>query len=207
MSFIIAFLGIIIYSIAYIISSTNQKIASERIERDVKVNESRLHLWEAKVVDRDLEYKVMHTNLLWDDENHYKDIITNVIRSIPLISEDFGDEYGYYKFFKVYTIWCARILMAYNGKLLYNDAMKGIRSPGVYDSEVKKEWKMNHQLMIWINDQLKSHGINEEMYFVNGCNLQSCVYKPEQIIPLNKVDGTVGGRYCWLSMIHNMPIY
>ena len=207
MSLIIALVGIIVYYIIY--SCLNNKKESVQRKTQAQINASSIvfNKWRKEVIDVDLENKVTHTPLIYHTDREYEELITSVIHSIPSLNKEFGDEYGYLRFFKLHVVWCYRIIMASSGKLLLNDALNGIRSPDVYDSERKKDWRMNHDLMKWMDLQLKNHGVNHEMYFVTGNNLQSCRFDHNLLIPINDVKDEIGGRYCWLFMVHNLPIY
>lgn len=207
MSFVIAIIGCFVYALLYTTDRYKQEKVTYTTERSIIANGIVFDKWCSEVVDVELENKVTHTPLLWNLDSTYEDKITSVIHSYPTLNEVFGGEYGYLRFFKTHPTWCARILMASEGKLLKNDAYYGIRSPDVFSTEKRKEWVMNHEIMTWIDKQLRLHGVKHEMFFVNGSNLDTCKYNKDQLIPFKEADGSVGGRYCWLFMINNMSIY
>lgn len=196
--------GYIIYFIWK--SSKEANVRRETIE-ELERDTMSLALWLNKVTDQELERKISYYN--------YKEEILAVLKSIPyfdVIEEDYNKQGALYdNIIEFMILHCSynhffsgdkiikRICMGLQGKLLYDDAWKGIESPPVYNEEYKRLWRFNHELMKWLETQLSVHGVKENMYFKTNIRHQ---WSPDELRFI-KVDDECpmsGGIYYWMPM-------
>lgn len=205
MSFIIGFIGIFIYMSVYFYKKEcdkqfERKSKSEYISYKYLEND-----WLEKVTDSELEYKIKSTSYINDN----RDLIYGEVMYVLNKYTGFNEKFNSFDSFRFYmeqnhhnTI--ERILMAKNGKLLYDDAKYGILSPPVYNSKMIEIWNINNDIMRWIDKTLKSNGIKYDMKFINGSNVDKVKYNKDLSCPVDNIYRPIGGKYYWEPIIKNV---
>ena len=95
-------------------------------------------------------------------------------------------------------------LLAQHGKIPKTIAERGIHSRGVWDYAEKLRWQEQRNFMLWYDKELKSHGINEPILFVNGMNEHSVRHNISVATPISEGTEMIGGRYFWEPMRKNV---
>ena len=207
MDLIIGVIGLVFYAIWYTYKKAKEDCFTEAMHRDFKNETISLALWLETVTDQELEHTISY--------REYEERILKVLRSIPefsIIEESYnklGNEdediidfiiracnYNYFYSGKKVIM---RICMGLNGKLLYDDAWKGIESPPVFDNDYQKLWKFNHKLMKWLDNELHQNGVKDTMLFKIGTNRFWKENDPEGIRITDECPVT-GGIYYWMPM-------
>jgi len=134
--------------------------------------------------------------------------ICEIIRTLPhynSIEEFYGrtelnDDAIFWYFNKQLRGTWERIALGSQGKLFREDALNGIKSPGVWDKKEINKWLIHYDIMVWLNDQLHKHGITEKMRFINGAQADSAGFDSGRIVgnPIedNEIN-VIGGLYYW----------
>lgn len=208
MNFILASIGIFIY----IAISCYQRYVSEvntaKFNYDYMYKSIEYDDWVKSVTDVDLEKSISEYVNKYGNESEIYNKVFSIVSSFEHFDKEFKDEFEFKNYMIcTHNLMIERILMALNGKLLSHDASFGIRSPAVYDSDVRKKWHINNDLMLWMDDTLHDHGIKYNMKFIDG----ACIFKYKR----DKVDAcdikynnkVIGGVYFWEPIKIWLPIY
>lgn len=205
MSLVIVIVGFTVYAIIISVESYNQRKNQVEWERDYSSRERAKTTWESYVIDRSLESE-FNNKLRYSPQEIYS-ITSPVVCSLEGFPNSFDNQYYFFSYMRRFPLMIARIYMGISHKLLTDDAKYGVRSPEVYDSNVRELWKLTHVFMKWLDNQIRKDDGTYEMRYVAGNHLDTCRYNPSQILKLDDADGSFAGRYCWYPMIHNLPIY
>lgn len=170
---ILAFIGI--FAIAFWISNESQKQDSTK----KKVVED----WKSKVIDPPLEARL---------ESQRKHIDTNMKLAEEAKKIYFAEIVPGAKQFS-YNVSYVDIILAKHGKLSqFGGAWHGFDvtepSYGYRQDEADRLIKEQHQVILWIDEQLRKHGAEEELYF--SCNKM-------HYFPANQARETECGTYRW----------
>lgn len=208
MNFILASIGIFIYLAIscyqrYVSEVNIAKCKYDYMYRSIEYND-----WVKSITDVDLEKSISKYVIEYGNESEIYNKVFPIVNSFDHFDKEFKDDFEFKNYMIcTHRLMIERILMALNGKLLEHDALFGIRSPAVYDSEVRKKWHINNDLMLWIDDKLHEHGIKHNVKFIDG----ACVFKYQR----DEVDAcdirynneVIGGLYFWEPMKIWLPIY
>lgn len=204
MSFIISSLGILIYIYILINEKYKSNNNDEHYGRKYK-HLSEIHdEWEKSFVDIELERKI-RIDISANEIKTYE-IISPIICSLNGFPDSFNNHLEFFEFMRNFPNMIPRIYMGMHHKLLMSDALDGIRSPDVYSQDKIRLWKMHHEVMKWLNKQIQSSGCKYNMYFVKGDDLDKACKDFDVLIGINDVSEPIGGRYCWVTNLNNMPI-
>lgn len=191
--------GIPYYAFKYDFEKHKSDLKDKELEELSQKTKANMQKWRASVVDIDLEKEI--TSDLED-----KSIFTSIERDV----KDFFAEIGYTEKHAESVIrlcsggWyngdkykklLSRIYMAKNGKLLSRDANFGIMVNDNYKKPTTKmEIECKGKLVFWINDQLRSFGVDEKVIADAG----SIKYATDRWDICN---GNFAGVYKWYPMI------
>lgn len=204
MSFIIASIGIIVY----IFIIVNEKITYKNNDyhdssKYKYVSDFGCKL-ENKFVDRSLENK-LRIKVSSEEYKVYQKI-SPIVCSLHEFPDNFDNHIEFYEFMRMFPNMILRIYLGIDHKILADDSTNGIMSPGVYNDEEIKRWKMHHELMVWLNAQIQEPDGSFEMYFVKGTDLKKVYADPSCLTKLKDIEEPIGGRYCWINITNNAPI-
>lgn len=205
MNFIIGFIGLFIYLIYFSYKREQAKtIERERIIENTKYNCLK-DIWIKKVIDEDLEFDIKsHIHNYNNNDIVYREVI-HILKSFPSFERSEVGKYGFVSYMNTHHyLMLERIYMALEGKLLYNDAMYGIQSPPVYDKQVRKEWDLYNELMRWIDTQLKQRGVEYDMKFVCGSEVDNVKYDSSKVQSIDNISPKLGGKYFWIPIIKSI---
>lgn len=101
---------------------------------------------------------------------------------------------------RVYPGMVKRIQLGKQGKLPHDDAIFGIKSPGVWNRAEVNKWLVHRDIMIWLDKELRDHGISEPMRFIDGAHADIGEFRNGTITGVRVQDDnmkTIGGLYYW----------
>lgn len=183
--FFIALFGGLFYGNKYRSEKSTTKTARETSNNLIQTHQNDLDSWESKTTDRQLESELrsLISRATYDE-------ILNALIEIGWSGEMSQNP-------ERYREDVLRLLMSSKGKLPYSDATFGINSHYGKDPESKEEALLNvrsYNIVMFIDAQLKHHGIDEPMY----------VYRVAYH-PLHDKSSHVSGRYMWKPMLPFNP--
>lgn len=173
----------------------DDKMARNKAEREYQAKKAeeqhRIDLWCRDVTDQVLERRIRNA----------------VSNKAPEVTKELEELDGVIPYTSSWLMECCtegskkyeiivRILMAKHGKLTMNDARKGIESWSACTSSEK--WSISldmraiKKLVIWIDKQLKEHGINEGLFSMSDWD--------GRMVPVRESDDRVGYKYLWFPM-------
>lgn len=199
MNFLIASIGIFIYMYIIIKEMYTSKHNSYNYDSKYNYISNIYEDWEKYFVDIELEKKA-RIEISSNEYNVYK-LVSPIICSLKYFPDKFDNHLEFYEFMSSFPDMILRIYMALNHKLLQKDAINGIKSPDVYSPELIDRWKMNHEIMKWVDKQIRMPNGKYEMYFVNGSNLDKVCSDTSYMLELDNIPEPIGGRYCWITNI------
>lgn len=204
-----AFFIVIISLVLFVIFGAFQWGREAHENREAQAKKDKLHSWTDRVTDQKLEQEL--NDFIYDPNNYEEvwDELSEAYAEIPgrekqpfifLTPESVAEVCGRGQYTKKQREEIAsagreealRIMMARRGKLLYWDAYSGIHSSGwgaPTRTQAKEINKTTANLVLWINRQLKEHGIDEDV-FIDPLETSWFVYPIES-------DMTRGGTYIW----------
>lgn len=180
-NFFVALFGGLYYGGKYLSEKSASKSADKAIKEQLKSYKEIFDEWVQKTTDEHLEGELR--SLM---ERATPDEISEALSEIGWNGEMSPSK-------KRYNEDALRLMMASKGKLTYKDATYGIYSHLGKDPETRSEALMNvrsYNIVMFINDKLKSFGIDEPMY----------VYRVAYH-PLHDKSSHVSGRYMWKPML------
>lgn len=197
MNFVIAFLGIIIYTMMLYRERYLSKENDRRFDKERKIKNLIYNDWKSNVTDLELENKFKSEIIV--DEFKVFSIVSPVICSINGFPDEFNGCDEFFSYMRSFPGMIARTYMGIHNKLLCSDAENGIRSPDIYNSELRHRWKMNHEFMKWLNSQIISSDNRFELKFIKGDKIDIADYNDKYLLNLNDIilDRCIGGKYCW----------
>lgn len=174
MSFVVGIVGLICYILYFIYDSAKAEAYNKINKKTIETNHIIMANWYRSVVDKEYE-----RNFSFMDKDIRNDVleVLNTFEHFKPVKEEFdrlpyfeGGILNYLCFRKSVGTYTGKhimqiIYMGLQGKLLYEDAWMGIDSPGPTNEDL---WWLHLDLMKWLEEQLKSHGVNEVMMFKPG---------------------------------------
>lgn len=191
------------------------KRAQSDFETTMAIRNARRSEFERKVIDRELEadledfvYNTSNYDKVWSevskafDEMPWKPDDEKFICICPEAVDAVFGKGTYTKKQKEqiaanYRKEALRIMMANRGKLMWNDARFGIHTigDGAPTTRIAEQWnKETANFILWINQKLKDHGVNEMVLLEFGCGYNNWY----QITEENKIKC---GTYHWFPEI------
>lgn len=172
----------------------DDKMARNRAEREYQAKkaeeQSRIDAWCERVTDRLLERGIrvaVANKLPW-----VKEELESLEGEIPYVASSLLEAPEGSKQYEIIV----RILMARRGKLTMNDASKGIDSWSACTAHENWSIHLNmriiKKLVIWIDKQLKEHGINEGLFSMSDWD--------GRMVPVRETDDRIGCKYLWFPM-------
>lgn len=182
--FFIALFGGLYYGNKYASETSKIKAAQRDYEHNSNVYFSRKEEWMSRVVDKELEIQLEdfisrkeNYNAVWQEVSAaFAEMPWNNGRNLMCFSpDDVIKAFGKGKFTKKerenisknHRKEALRIMLARRGKLCYLDADIGIANCGFSAPTTlqMRQWNGNSsRFVLWINDQLKKHGIDEDLF-------------------------------------------
>lgn len=180
LEFLIALFG----GLKYFAEKAEFEEAQSDYERRAKAHYRREEVWLAKVIDKNLEnqledfiYHRENYDAVWQEVSEaFAEMPWNKDRTRMYFSpDDVARDFGVRKFTKKereniaanHRQEALRIMMARRGKLCYYDAYWGIENTGYLAPTTLMMNQLNEntsRFILWINTQLKKHGIDEKVY-------------------------------------------
>ena len=157
------------------------KTPAQQTREKFETYEVRKRKWLAQVVDRDLEIE-LEDFVYRGDHAAVKKAIQEAYAEMPWKGPN--DHMG---FTPASTVWrkeALRILMARKGKLTSMDAEYGIQNSGFSAPTVKMMQERNTasaNFVLWIDSQLREHGICENVYIEPSPSLAFVLTEPNKI--------------------------
>lgn len=169
----------------YIGRLAHEKAESKRIDKrtQVTINEliSDSDRWLRNVVDIKLEYDTKNLP----------------VEELEKMRKRIADETG---ISRVADDMVFLGLLAQNAKIPKDIASSGFCSYGVWDYEEQQKWNTQRRFMLWYDKELRSHGLQEPMLFVDGVNARNVRHNINLARPITSTNEVIGGRYFWAPM-------
>ena len=179
---IIVILLIIFLAVGFIGAAKDGfKTPAQQTKEKFDTYELRKRKWLAQVVDRELEIE-LEDFVYRGDHSVVKKAIQEAYAEMPWKSDT-----DYLGFTPASTAWrkeALRIMMARKGKLTSIDAEYGIQNSGFSAPTVKMMQEQNRasaNFVLWIDKQLKAHGVCENLYIDCGLNTAFLLTEPNKI--------------------------
>lgn len=200
MNFIIGIVGLVIIVVFSSYRNAAQAAREQKFQEEYLRDTISMSEWMRAVTDEFNEDDIVK-------QTSYEEVI-NVIKSIPhqdelkqVIKEYHFREDDIINFLqRVYPGMVKRIRLAKQGKLPHDDAIFGIKSPGVWNKAEVNKWLVHYDLMIWLDKELRSHGISEPMRFIDGVHADIGDFRDGTITGVTVCDNnikTIKGLYYW----------
>lgn len=157
------------------------KTPAQQTKEKFDAYESRKRKWLAQVVDRELEIE-LEDFVYRGDHSVVKKAIQEAYAEMP-----WKNDTDYLGFTPASPAWrkeALRIMMARKGKLTSIDAEYGIQNSGFSAPTVKMMQEQNRasaNFALWIDKQLKAHGVCEDLYIDCGLNTAFLLTEPNKI--------------------------
>lgn len=157
------------------------KTPQQQTKEKFEAYNTRKSRWLAQVVDRNLEIE-LEDFVYRGDHAAVKQAIKEAYAEMPWKNEN--DYLGFTPASAVWRKEALRILLARRGKLTAIDAEYGIKNSGFSAPTVKMMQEQNRasaNFVLWIDKQLREHGICEELYIESGMNQAFLLTEPNKI--------------------------
>ena len=157
------------------------KTPAQQTQEKFDAYEVKKSKWLAQVVDRNLEIE-LEDFVYRGDHAAVKAAIQEAYAEMPW--KGATDYMGFTPASKEWRKEALRIMMARKGKLTSMDAEYGIQNSGFSAPTVKMMQEQNTataNFVIWIDGQLRQHGICEDLYIESGPNVAFLLTEPNKI--------------------------
>lgn len=168
----------LLIGMAWLVVIGKEKIQTKKVRElscDIQNKDSiRMSEWLSKVTNKELEDS-LDTALLLSDESLLKEVRDSWVYYFGIKAPEYYQreitKHGVHRFafsgnHVIDRTTALRILMANRGMLTVEDATHGIRFCASSSDPITEKWehRVSMRFLHAINDRLKEHGINEEMY-------------------------------------------
>ena len=188
MSFILAIVLAIVVFGKIALDNSEKKASDREFAQEMKRYSDANKNWIDKVVDEQLEGRLEQDIYIGENREQF-------LEEVRQAYLDMGKDTN--NIFMPRKTELLRILLARRGKLRYIDAENGIENfvsiLKPTPDEGKKNYESQLKFAVWMNEQLKANGINEELVFVG---VDELCYKIED-------SRWRMGRYKWRPSIRN----
>lgn len=163
------------------------KRADVRLKTATSQYRASMQSWEERVTDFTLEMELKEMLSDITNSEYVYGVVSDVYEEIGFVlppKEMFRCTR------KLYNERCLQIMLAKQGKLTKHDAHWGIRKEDGSDKVIPR-------LVRWIQEQLKKHGINENIYLDGGISFQ-----PRPAFLQDEYDNGYCGDYMWAPSVY-----